>query len=63
MNHTPDDEILAEISYASLSKEILKDWKTEKPIIPIVSTPYEPVGLWGELIKALLTRFDPSDLN
>ena len=37
--------------------------KTEKPIIPIVSTPYEPVGLWGELIKALLTRFDPSDLN
>jgi len=62
MNDTPDDEILAEISYASLSKEILEDWNAENPTAPIVSTD-EPIGLWGELIKALLTRFDPSDLN
>jgi hypothetical protein len=63
MNDTPDDEILAEISYASLSREILEDWKTEKPIIPIASTPYEPVGLWGELIKVFLINTDPNDSN
>ena len=34
---------------------------SENPIIPIVSTPSEPVGLWGELIKAFLINTNPND--